>query len=616
PDTMVARLRMHYWRVIDRFAMRVDFRIGVYCTVALLLLLLLAVPSGALLFSHSSDQDHEHMRRQIVISNLTNEMMTTSIDWFRIVVPPSSVTASARGEAAEGASTRFYDLIRQELDWYSDHPVEGVDYAAQLQEIATLQERLLEGQRLPGGAIVQLINDFDHLHLLLSGMMKQQLYDIEQQQAARVEVTELRMGLFVVISCGVILLLIALLLLIYRSSYTKLRASMDVVRSWVAGSFRERVTDAALLDRVVDHDSEQCVSRYPFSAISHDINTIGDIIQIFLLETSASLEAMAAGNTNRRIDVDGFPWRIRQVAVDINANIDRVVDIYMKADQEQGRLDEFQRDLTIISQSLGAVADSMGMHGMELADAAQVMASRVETAESEGLHVQEGMDKASGAVDAISQSISEVAGQVREASSITSDAVEQAQETRTTIAQLEQASDKIGNMVDLITTIARQTQMLSMNATIEAARAGEAGRGFAVVASEVKDLATQTSRAAQDISASIAEIQGTTQASMEVIQKVAETIERINAITVDIERNAAQQEEAAKEIAGNVQQVKHATTVMGENLTEVRSAASVSNSNVETMNSATQELRKSIDELDSVVTNYVGEVESDDIELF
>src|SRR5205814_102691 len=114
------------------------------------------------------------------------------------------------------------------------------------------------------------------------------------------------------------------------------------------------------------------------------------------------------------------------------------------------------------------------------------------------------------------------------------EAVRQAQKTDARIAELSAAAGRIGDVVKLITAIAEQTNLLALNATIEAARAGEAGRGFAVVASEVKQLASQTAKATDEIGTQIAGMQTATQESVAAIKEIGGTIGRISEIASTI----------------------------------------------------------------------------------
>ncbi len=111
------------------------------------------------------------------------------------------------------------------------------------------------------------------------------------------------------------------------------------------------------------------------------------------------------------------------------------------------------------------------------------------------------------ATEELTASISEIGRQVEQSSHTTRKAVDQAKDTSTTVDGLARAAQRIGDVVKLIQDIASQTNLLALNATIEAARAGEAGKGFAVVASEVKALANQTSKATEEISSQISEMQ-------------------------------------------------------------------------------------------------------------
>ena len=139
---------------------------------------------------------------------------------------------------------------------------------------------------------------------------------------------------------------------------------------------------------------------------------------------------------------------------------------------------------------------------------------------------------------------------------------------------MSKAAARIGDVVELINTIAGQTNLLALNATIEAARAGEAGRGFAVVASEVKALAEQTAKATGEIGQQITSIQGATQESVDAIKEISGTIERLSEIASTIAAAVEEQGAATQEISRNVQQAAHGTQQVSSNITDVQRGAS------------------------------------------
>jgi methyl-accepting chemotaxis protein len=178
------------------------------------------------------------------------------------------------------------------------------------------------------------------------------------------------------------------------------------------------------------------------------------------------------------------------------------------------------------------------------------------------------------ATEELSSSVTEISRQVQESARIAGEAVGQARNTNDQVSELSKAAARIGDVVELINTIAGQTNLLALNATIEAARAGEAGRGFAVVASEVKALAEQTAKATGEISQQISGIQGATQESVTAIKEISGTIERLSEISSTIAAAVEEQGAATQEISRNVQQAAMGTQQVSSNITDVQRGAS------------------------------------------
>ena len=162
----------------------------------------------------------------------------------------------------------------------------------------------------------------------------------------------------------------------------------------------------------------------------------------------------------------------------------------------------------------------------------------------------------------------------RNSARIASEAVEQARKTNDRVSELSKAAARIGDVVELINTIAGQTNLLALNATIEAARAGEAGRGFAVVASEVKALAEQTAKATGEIGQQISGIQAATQESVGAIKEIGDTIGRMSEIASTIASAVEEQGAATQEISRNVQQAAQGTQQVSANIADVQRGAS------------------------------------------
>jgi methyl-accepting chemotaxis protein len=208
----------------------------------------------------------------------------------------------------------------------------------------------------------------------------------------------------------------------------------------------------------------------------------------------------------------------------------------------------------------------------------------------------------------MTSSVDEISRQVQESAKIADEAVKQAQQTDARINALSQAAGRIGDVVKLITAIAEQTNLLALNATIEAARAGEAGRGFAVVASEVKQLASQTAKATDEIGTQIAGMQAATNESVAAIKEIGGTISRIAQIASTIATAVEEQGAATQEIARNVQQAAHGTSKVASNITDVNRGAGETGSASTQVLASAQSLSRESHHLKAEVDKFLSTV--------
>ncbi len=230
--------------------------------------------------------------------------------------------------------------------------------------------------------------------------------------------------------------------------------------------------------------------------------------------------------------------------------------------------------------AVGEIIETVSSASTELEASAGTLTSSAERTQGLTTMVAEASGEASSnvqsvasATEELSSSVNEISRQVQESARMANEAVGQAHRTNDRVSELSKAASRIGDVVELINTIAGQTNLLALNATIEAARAGEAGRGFAVVASEVKALAEQTAKATGEIGQQIAGIQAATQESVASIQQISGTIEKLSEISSTIAAAVEEQGAATQEISRNVQQAARGTQQVSSNISDVERGA-------------------------------------------
>jgi len=253
-------------------------------------------------------------------------------------------------------------------------------------------------------------------------------------------------------------------------------------------------------------------------------------------------------------------------AADAEAKIERGRRVDNVTREFETMIGEIVNTVSSASAQLEASAGTLS----NTAERSQELATTVSAASEEATA---NVQSVASATEEMASSITEISRQVQESARIAGDAVGQARTTTERVSELSKAATRIGDVVELINTIAGQTNLLALNATIEAARAGEAGRGFAVVASEVKALAEQTAKATGEIGQQINGIQAATNDSVNAIKDISGTIEKLSEISSTIAAAVEEQGAATQEISRNVQQAAQGTQQVSSNITDVQRGA-------------------------------------------
>ena len=279
----------------------------------------------------------------------------------------------------------------------------------------------------------------------------------------------------------------------------------------------------------------------------------------------------------------------------------RKEDMIKLADQFEGAVGEIVETVSSASTELEASASTL----TSTAERAQELTTVVAAASEEA---SANVQSVASATEELSSSVNEISRQVQESARMANEAVGQARKTNDSISELSKAAARIGDVVELINTIAGQTDLLALNATIEAARAGEAGRGFAVVASEVKALAEQTAKATGEISRQVTGIQAATQESVGAIKEISSTIEKLSEISATVASAVEEQGAATQEIARNVQQAAQGTQQVSSNIIDVQRDASETGSASSQVLSAAQSLSSDSNRLKLEVGKFLDTV--------
>lgn len=236
-------------------------------------------------------------------------------------------------------------------------------------------------------------------------------------------------------------------------------------------------------------------------------------------------------------------------------------------------LELLELELAAMIRQLERAANSVASGAQSTATTLSAIRHRADALAGRTSEAQATAETFSQSADKFTQSAHGIGAQVRDASKLADEASEAAREAGLNVERLRESSAAIGNVVNLIAMIAKQTTLLALNSTIEAARAGSAGKGFAVVASEVKALAVQTQSATEEIKRKIDTLQQDAATSFDAVHRITAAIDAIKPVFAHVNGAVAEQNETTGEITQNAASASQFIVSVGTSSAEIDNAA-------------------------------------------